>query len=123
MSTKIIIPGRFSGLNEFIDANRRSRGRWNAGNKMKQEDQDRIRAYLPKVKIKKRIFVEYCFYEKNARRDKDNISGYFHKIFQDAMVQAGVIENDGWKQIEGWTDYFYIDSKYPRIEIYIEERS
>lgn len=115
---KIMIPGRFDGLNEFIDANRRTRGRWNAGNK----NQDRIRAYLPKVKFKKKIFLKYCFYERNTRRDKDNISGYFHKMFQDAMVQAGMIENDGWKQIEGWSDFFFVDTKWPRIEIFIEER-
>ena len=120
--TRIVIPGRFEGLNEFIDANRRQRGRWNAGNAMKQKDQKRICQYLPDVKFRKKIFIEYAFYERNSKRDNDNISGYFHKIFQDAMVQAGMIENDGWKQIEGWTDYFYVDGKDPRIEICIEER-
>lgn len=89
---------------------------------MKQKDQKRICEYLPSVKFKKKIFIEYVFYERNARRDKDNVSGYFHKIFQDAMVQAGMIENDGWKQIEGWSDYFYVDGRDPRIEVYIKEK-
>lgn len=120
--TRIVIPGRFSGLNEFIDANRRQKGHWNAGNTMKQKDQKRICEYLPSVKFKKKIFIEYVFYERNARRDKDNVSGYFHKIFQDAMVQAGMIENDGWKQIDGWSDYFYVDGRDPRIEVYIKEK-
>ena len=120
--TRIVIPGRFSGLNEFIDANRRQKGHWNAGNTMKQKDQKRICEYLPSVKFKKKIFIEYVFYERNARRDKDNVSGYFHKIFQDAMVQAGMIENDGWKQIDGWSDYFYVDGRDPRSEVYIKEK-
>jgi Holliday junction resolvase RusA-like endonuclease len=118
---QIIIPGRFSGLNEFIKANRTQSGRWNAGNSMKHKDQQRICQYLPVVRFKRKIFIEYVFYEPNTRRDKDNISGYFHKIFQDAMVQAGLLENDGWKQIDGWSDYFKIDQRDPRIEVYIEE--
>lgn len=118
----IIIPGRFPGLNEFIDANRRKHGRWNAGNTMKQRDQKTIASYLPDVKFKAPIFIEYYFYEPNTRRDKDNISGYFHKVFQDALVSAGLIENDGWKQIEGMADYFGIDQKSPRVEIKIREK-
>ena len=121
---KIVIPGKFPGLNEFIAACRRTRGSWSGGNAMKREDQKKISWYLPhNVRFKKPIFIEYTFYEENARRDKDNISGYFHKVFQDSLVQAGIIENDGWKQIDGMADYFMIDKKRPRIEIEIKERS
>lgn len=118
----IVIPGHFHSLNEFIDANRRSRGSWNAGNTMKQKDQNKIISYLPRTKFKKPIFLEYVFYEPSARRDKDNVSGYFHKIFQDALVEAGIIKNDGWRNIIGFSDSFYVDQKNPRIEIYIEEK-
>lgn len=121
MVKRIVIPGRFPGLNDFIDANRRSRGNWNAGNAMKRRDQNLIVQYLPKgLKFEKRIFIEYNFYEPNSKRDKDNISGYFHKVFQDALVQAGCIENDGWKHIRGMTDYFEVDRGNPRIEVFIE---
>lgn len=116
----IVVPGRFAGLNEFIDANRRKRGRWSAGNAMKQKDQKRIIQYLPDVKLKKPVYIEYVYYEPNSRRDKDNVSGYFHKIFQDACVQAGVLQNDGWKNIIGFADEFHVDQKNPRIEIYME---
>lgn len=119
--TRIIIPGRFPGLNDFIRANRERCGNWSAGNAMKQEDQRKICQYLPDVRFKKRIFIEYNFYEPNTRRDKDNISGYFHKVFQDALVQHGCIPNDGWKQIRGMTDYFEVDARSPRIEVFIEE--
>lgn len=120
---RITIPGRFPGLNEFIGANRRRRGTWSGGNEMKQRDQKIICRYLPKVHFKKKIFIEYNFFEPNSRRDKDNISGYFHKIFQDALVEAGCIPNDGWKEIRGMADYFEIDAKNPRIEVVIEEKS
>ncbi len=121
MGLRIIIPGRFPGLNEFIDANRRKHGNWNAGNTMKQRDQKIICSYLPRVRFKGKIFIEYNFFEPNSRRDKDNISGYFHKVFQDALVQSGCIENDNWKHIKGMADNFDIDKGYPRIEIVIDE--
>ena len=115
------IPGRFPGLNEFIAASRQHRGTWSGGNQMKRKDQNYIVQFIPKVKFKKRIFIEYNFFEPNTRRDKDNISGYFHKVFQDALVQAGCIPDDGWKYIRGMADYFDVDKGNPRIEIRIEE--
>ena len=121
MGLTIVIPGKFPGLNEFIDANRRKHGKWNAGNQMKQRDQKIICAYLPKARFKGKIYITYHYFEPNSRRDKDNISGYFHKIFQDALVQTGCIENDGWKHIKGWADHFDVDKGNPRIEVEINE--
>lgn len=122
MIYRITIEGRFPSLNEFIDANRRRHGSWSGGNAMKQRDQHIIMSCLPRgLRIRKKIFIEYNFFEPNTRRDKDNISGYFHKVFQDALVQAGVIENDGWKNIRGMADYFEIDARRPRVEVVIEE--
>lgn len=118
---KIVVPGRFASLNDFIDANRRTHGRWNAGNSMKQKDQKTICSCIPRGLRFKRIYIRYMYFEPNTKRDKDNISGYFHKVFQDALVQAGCIPNDGWKVIQGFSDRFDIDAKYPRIEILIEE--
>ena len=119
---RLTIPGRFPSLNEYINANRKRRGNWSQGNDMKQRDQRKIAQYIPRgLHIKNRIFIEYNFYEPNTKRDKDNISGYFHKIFQDALVECGVIPDDGWKTIRGMTDYFEVDKGNPRIEVVIEE--
>ena len=118
---RITIPGRFPGLNEFIDANRRKRGKYNPGNDMKQRDQKVIYQYLPRTRLKKRICIHYTFIEPNSRRDKDNIASYFIKIFQDALVRRGCIENDNWLWIKGWTNEFEVDKGNPRIEIVIEE--
>jgi len=123
LTVEIEIPGRFAGLNEFIDANRRRRGNYSPANAMKQRDQKYICQCIPKgLKFKGRIHILYRFYEPNTKRDKDNIAGYFHKIFQDALVQAGVIPNDGWKTIQGFADSFDVDKGNPRIEVRIEEQ-
>jgi Holliday junction resolvase RusA-like endonuclease len=117
---KIIIPGTFATLNEYIDANRTGRGRWNKGNSMKQRDQHVISCYLPRVRLKGPVIIRYTFYERNRRRDLDNVSGYFHKIFQDALVCAGVLPGDGWRYIRGMSDEFEVDSKTPRIEVILD---
>ena len=120
------IEGEFASLNEFIDANRRSKGRWNKGNQMKQRDQNIISCYiksqLKKVHIDVPVFLKYKYYCKNRKRDLDNISGYFHKVFQDALVHCGVIHNDSWQYIVGFSDEFFVDNKKPRIEVEIIEK-
>ena len=67
------------------------------------------------------MYLQYKFFCQNRKKDKDNISGYFHKIFQDALVQRGVIKNDGWANITGFSDEFYVDTKNPRVEVEVIE--
>ena len=92
---------------------------------MKWEDQNKvewfIRSQLRGVRIKKPVTMYYTWYEPNRKRDLDNISSYGRKVIQDALVHCGVIQNDGWKQILGFADRFYVDRKEPRIEVVILE--
>ena len=39
----------------------------------------------------------------------------------DALVNCGVLKNDGWDQISGFTDTFCVDKEHPRIEVTITE--
>ena len=117
---KVTIKGEFPSLNEFIFANRSNPY---VGNKMKKESQYLISMFiklqLKGIHIKEPIHIEYRFYCKNRKRDLDNISGYFHKVFQDALVNCNVIDNDGWNNITGFTDLFFIDKSNPRIEVFL----
>ena len=63
------------------------------------------------------VELTFHFFEKDRRRDKDNISGYAHKVIQDSLVKAKVLKNDGWNEIESYKDYFSVDSKRPRVEV------
>ena len=124
MTYKVIVEGRLEGLNEFIKANRGKHGA-ELGNRMKQNGQRICFMYLRKslknTKVREPVKLHYTFFEKDRRRDHDNVSGFFHKVFQDALVEAGYLANDGWKEISGYSDDFMVDSKRPRIEILIEE--
>lgn len=121
-SHKLVFPGKLPSLNEFISACNKNP---KAGGRMKWEDQNRvewfIRSQLRGVRIKKPVIMVYTWYEPNRKRDLDNISSYGRKVIQDALVHCGVIHNDGWKQILGFYDRFYVDRKEPRIEVVILE--
>ena len=54
------------------------------------------------------------------RTGKDNIA-FAKKFIQDALVKSRVLKNDGWNDIDGFSDDFRVDKKRPRVEVRIEE--
>ncbi len=66
--------------------------------------------------------MRYTWYERSRRRDKDNISAFGRKVIQDSLVrELHVLQNDGWSNIEGFSDRFRVDKARPRVEIEIVE--
>ena len=125
MTYKIVIPGELPDLNTIIAESKKGRGKWQPYNEMKQEYTN-IVAWIAKSEIKKqlkKIDLEITWICKNRRKDKDNISGGGTKFILDGLVAAGVIENDGWKQIGDINHKFKVDKHNPRIEVEIREVS
>ena len=122
MKYLLTIPGRLDNLNDYIRAERTSKYK---GAEMKADNEMlifiAIRRCLRGVKIQKPVMMSYRWYEKNSRRDLDNISSFGRKVIQDALVKDGILENDGWNDIKGFSDAFYIDKNNPRIEVEIVE--
>lgn len=119
---KLIIPGQLPGLNEYIGALDRSR---HAGAALKKSAQRRVE-WCAKTQLRRfhptgPVWMKYIWYEPNKRRDKDNISSFRRKVIQDALVKVGVLGNDGWANVDGFSDRFKVDKKNPRIEIEILE--
>ena len=118
---RVMIPFPLPGLNEYINAERRNR---HSAAKMKRENQGAVVLALRRQirsPLREPVVMHYTWVERDRRRDKDNISGYGRKVIQDALVSMKVLRNDGWPNIEGFTDHFQVDKKRPRIEIEIEE--
>ena len=42
-------------------------------------------------------------------------------MIEDALQDCKVLKNDGWDNIAGYSQYFKIDKKNPRIEVLIKE--
>lgn len=42
-------------------------------------------------------------------------------FFFDALVKSGTIPNDGWANVKGFSDSFFIDKNNPRVEVEISE--
>lgn len=82
--------------------------------------EDEIRAARLK-RVKSPVYIKYTFYEPNRKRDKDNISGFAHKVIQDALVATRTLRNDGWNDITGFSDEFKVDRQHPRIEVELIE--
>jgi len=122
MEYKLIIQGRLCGLNEYIATERANRYK---GAEMKRENENiviaAIRQQLRGVKITKPVYMEYTWIEKNKRRDLDNIT-FGRKFIQDALVKAGVLKDDGWKYIVGFSDRFEVNRENPGIEVLIIEK-
>lgn len=118
----LIIPGRIDGLNDYINAERTNRHK---GAKMKLDNENivafAIKQCLWGVRIEKPVSMEYTWYEKDRRRDLDNISSFGRKVIQDALVYCGVLKDDGWKYVVGFSDRFEVDKDGPRIEVLIKE--
>lgn len=120
---RLTIPGRMPGLNEYTAANREHHHR---GASMKQEHQAAvlwsIKTQLRGVKFTRPVFLIFTFYEKDRRRDHDNVSGFAHKVIQDALVKGGVLQDDGWGYVSGYFDLFEVDKKNPRITVQFIEQ-
>ena len=121
----LTIPGRLPGLNEYTDACRTNP---RAGARMKQEAQEavmwQIRAQLrgPGAKFTKPVFLLFTFYERDRRRDRDNVSSFARKVIQDALVKCGTLHDDGWDYVTGHLDQFEVDKTNPRIVVrFIEQ--
>lgn len=122
MKHLLIISGRLDNLNDYIGAERSNRYK---GAAMKTDNERIVSIFIRKclkdIKIRNPVIMHYRWYERNSRRDLDNISSFGRKVIQDALVKEGILENDGWKNIAGFDDQFFIDKNNPRIEVEIEE--
>lgn len=116
---KFTIYGRLPSLNDYI---KECRGNKYSANKMKQQVENCIYFAIRQAKLQKvteyPVTLKITWYEENLKRDVDNIV-FATKFVQDALVRAGIIVNDGQKQINGLEHKVVIDRDNPRIEVEI----
>lgn len=117
------IYGRLDGLNAYTKECRANRY---AGARLKKNNEQLVKCaaqpLIPSLTFdgKKKVHLYIDWYEKDKRRDLDNVA-FAKKFIQDALVDMGVLAGDGWKYIEGFTDRFFIDKELPRVVVIIQE--
>lgn len=120
---KLVLPMTIPGLNDYITAERSHRQSGAAMKRKWQRDVALVMRRQLRRPLREPVIMRYTWVEKNQRRDKDNISSFGRKIIQDALVKdLKVLRNDGWKDIDGFSDRFLVDKHHPRVEIEIVER-
>lgn len=122
MANKFIIKGTLPNLNDYTSACRMNRY---AGAKMKGQSEHAISIYLGALKNKKNtwkypIIIKIDWYEKNNRRDADNVV-FAKKFILDSMVEHNVIESDSRNYVIGFIETIQTDKNNPRIEVEIIE--
>lgn len=116
---KIVIP--LKGIPTLNEHDKANRGNRYGGASMKKKATNLCAMYVKKAMNKGFKFddlpvnLKFDWYVKNRRKDKDNIA-FAKKYIFDGMIQAGLIDNDGWKQIGNWEETFDVD-KDERVEI------
>lgn len=120
---KFTIPGRLDGLNEYTSANRSNAYR---GGRMKQKNENNIIAHIRRQlsgigTITAPVLIYYRFYEKDRRRDNDNILSCAAKFVQDSLKAAWIIKDDNQKCIPHFYFDTFVDKENPRIEVTITE--
>jgi len=117
IAIKLTIPGELPTMNEIVAVSKKHHMAY-ANMKKKYTDLVHLHANnLSKVDRADFLITWYC---KNRRKDKDNIMARA-KFILDGLVNAGVIENDGWAQVGNIFHMFKVDKNNPRVEIEIKE--
>ena len=116
------IPGRLDGLNDYTAANRTNPHK---GGKAKRDNEllviGCIRHQLRGIHITDPVLIYYHFYEKDMRRDGDNIVSCGAKFIQDSLTKTQVLQEDNRKCIPNFYHDVSVDRENPRIEVTITE--
>lgn len=114
----LVLKGELVDLNTYINAERGNRF---AAAKIKKEATEYVRLECLAqhiVKFTRSVYLTFYWYCKDKRKDKDNIE-FAKKFIFDGMVQAGVLKNDGWDNIENYHHEWFIDKDNPRVAVEI----
>jgi hypothetical protein len=109
------------GLNDVIEARMLRNGKWNGYTEMKAQWTGLVgllatRANLPRFD---RVHLSYVLYEPNMRRDPSNVVAGAMKFVEDGLKNAGVLPNDGWKNIASFQSQWFLDKEHPGVAVFL----
>lgn len=116
---KITIQGELPDLNTYIKSVANNRY---GGGKVKKAFTEDI-AWQTKKYVTRKLpppyHITFNWFCKNKKKDPDNVI-FAKKFILDGLQLSGVIPQDTWNVIGGFTDNLFVDKKNPRIEVIIK---
>jgi hypothetical protein len=114
------IPGPLPGMNELIAAAKGEGGRGLGYSRLKRQWGETISllalaAGLHRDPWPRLTWFHFEWWERDKRRDKDNVAGGGRKLILDGLVKAGALPGDGWAYVDGWTDTFMVGDPGVRV--------
>lgn len=103
-------------LNKYIHQMNRNRF---AGAAIKREETERVYWKCKELRIKplkSPVKISFHWTVKNRKKDKDNIT-FAKKYILDGLVMAEILKNDGWNDIDSFTDTFALGKESVLITI------
>lgn len=120
----LTIIGRLIGVNELINSARTNK----FGSAKQKKDQMAIvtAAILQNkefrlLRFTSKVSVHMNCYEKDLRRDVDNVVGGAIKVIMDSLVENGILIDDSRKYVSKVVSEVFVDKDNPRIEITLIE--
>jgi len=113
---KLTIPGELTDLNTFLKA---VNNNLYAGANIKRQETNRVAQECVACNLEAQLTpvkLHIAYYMKNTRKDLDNVA-YGKKYLLDGLVLAGVLYDDSYKWVRGWTEEFLVDPASPRVEV------
>jgi len=121
LEQRVFIEGPLPGMNYIIALAKVRRGRYSKYAQEKREWEERVIFVCKAHKLKPvqgRVYFDFIWYEKNKRRDPDNISAS-KKFILDALVKAGILPDDNWKYVAGFKDRFCVADNGKRAGVLV----
>lgn len=115
----MVLYGTLPSMNDIIQQSKKHFGSYSTVKK-KYTELVAFTAISQKIKKYNKVNIRIVWYCKNKRRDKDNVSAGI-KYILDGLVQAKIIKDDAWDYVDSLCHQFAVDSKKPRIVVYLEE--
>lgn len=109
-SQQLTIDERMPNLNDYTRAIAYSRYK---GGEMKDQWDEIVRLSAKQQKLghfTEPITIEFHWYEPNTNRDVDNVA-FAKKFILDGLQKAGVITNDNYQWVKGFSDHFHYEGK------------
>lgn len=119
---RLWIPEPMPGLNQLIDARRvRFQKGTDSYNVLKKKWARKVQnlAYAQRFPFVEQGKFTYLFLEPNRRRDPSNVIAGGVKFLEDALVEAGLLENDGWKNVLGIATHWCVCKERPGVVLFV----